>query len=33
VYFYRITAQAAADEDGIITGKDFISVKKMVLVK
>ena len=33
VYFYRLTAQAVSDEDGVASGEIYTSVKKMVLVK
>jgi len=33
VYFYRLVAEPVADEDGNISGGQFVSVKKMVLVK
>jgi len=33
VYFYRITAQGVADEEEGLLGQQFVSVKKMILVK
>ena len=33
VYFYRLVAEAIPDEDGQTTGKSFIDVKKMLLIR